>query len=92
MSMRVDVLCPSGHTLTVKTSPNDPVVAILTEACQRRNLDRSTHYLRRAGGVSRNRLDNSLPVRLANLNNRAKLELIEMSGEEKEKQKSEADK
>ena len=98
----VSVLCPSGHTVDVKVSQNDPVhkvrkgtshatviivrfLQILESACAKRRLDASGHRLRRAqsGGARASTLDDALSVRLANLGNRAKLEMVQLTEEEK---------
>ena len=74
----VDVLCPSGHTVTVKVTVNESIGQILEKTCLKRKLDPSKHYLKH----HKTRLDKSNIVRYYNLSNRAKLEMIELTEEE----------
>ena len=77
-SFQCSVLCPSGHTVSFKGGPNDPVLKILLSACEKRHLDPDTHKLKHY----RNFVDTSLSIRFANLPNQAKLELVEKTPEE----------
>jgi len=79
MSLVVSILCPSGHTVTVRVGPNEPVDKIVKEACAKRKLSPGEYFLKHG----REKLDSALSVRLAGLANRAKLELLEKSEEEK---------
>ena len=68
------VLCPSGHKVTVKASPNDPVMKLIDEACKKRKLDNPDKFVIKSKGKA---IDPSLSIRFANLPNRANLELEE---------------
>ncbi len=58
---------------------------MLTLVCSKRGLDPSIHRLRRP--QSRSPLDQALSIRLANLSNRSKLELYQLSDEEKKRER-----
>ncbi len=67
---------------TSVSSPTPPSCCkVLTAACARRGLDPSVHRLRRP--QAKKPLDESLSVRLSNLSNRARLEVVELTEEEK---------
>ena len=84
MSLTVSVLCPSGHTVSVSVSPTDAVAKILTSVCAKRKLDPEDHYLVHDKKV----LPLGDPIRFCGLPNRAKLELKELTEEEKKKKEN----
>ncbi len=57
------------------------MMQVLTKVCDKRQLDSSQYRLRRPNVKAH--LDDSLSIRLANLQNRAKLELVQLSEDEK---------
>ena len=83
MSLTFSVLCPSGHTVTVSVTPADAVAKIVTQVCAKRQLDPETHYVTH----DRKRLPPTDPIRFCGLPNRAKLELKELSEDEKKQLK-----
>lgn len=76
------VLCPSGHTVTVKAGQNDPVLKIVEETCKKRKIDPNAHRIKTQSGKM---VDSSLSVRFANLANRSNLELVEIAEADRKK-------
>eukprot|EP00096_Caligus_rogercresseyi_P011348 TRINITY_DN4437_c0_g1_i1.p2 TRINITY_DN4437_c0_g1~~TRINITY_DN4437_c0_g1_i1.p2 ORF type:complete len:258 (+),score=72.96 TRINITY_DN4437_c0_g1_i1:26-775(+) len=69
----VIVLSPSGHRVTVSTSPGRTLMSVLEEVCSKRgHLEPSSYGLRHHGKA----LDLSLSIRFANLPNKAQLEMF----------------
>ena len=59
MSHTLNVLCPSGHTVTVKVGPNDALLTVLEKVAEKRDLSAAKHVLEH----NRKKLDLSLTVR-----------------------------
>ena len=77
MSSKVEVLCPNGHRIQVKITPNTTLLKILEEASTKKGFPAADYQLCHV--QSRKILDLTLSVRFAGLQNNAKLELVKVT-------------
>jgi len=72
---KVEILCPNGRRVTVKTTANTKIVQILDEVCAKQGYQSSEYDLKHGRKV----LDVTLSVQFAAIPNLAKLELVKAS-------------
>ena len=75
MAAKVEVLCPNGHRVYVKITPNTKLVNILEVACVKQGFQPTADY-ELVHVQTRKVVDLTLTVRFAGLPNNAKLELV----------------
>lgn len=69
----LNVLCPTGHTVTVPTTPNDTLTDVIIKACQKRGGELQAHHFHLVH--HQKRLSLTQLVRHSGLPNKALLEL-----------------